>query len=163
VNEKLLKLNQCRQNQGISPRVRESVQCLHQTRKKEATTMNRKLLVVILSLAFAAMLYAQSSTSIKITGYLIDNACADSAKELATRAKGHTVSCALMDSCEKSGYSVVTDDNKRYKLNEKGEGMAAELLKNTKSTKGVKVALEGNSNGDVVDVTKLTEVSEAIN
>jgi hypothetical protein len=68
-----------------------------------------------------------------------------------------------MDSCEKSGYSVVTDDNKRYRLNEKGEGMAAELLKNTKSTKGVKVALEGNSNGDVVDVTKLTEVTAAAN
>jgi hypothetical protein len=126
--------------------------------------MNRKLLVIILSLAFAAMLYAQSSTEIKVSGYLIDNACAGSAKgDLATRAKGHTVSCALMDSCEKSGYSVVTDDNKRYKLNEKGEGMAAELLKNTKSTKGVRVALEGNSNGDVVDVTKLTEVATPAN
>jgi hypothetical protein len=126
--------------------------------------MNRKLLVVILSLAFAAMLYAQSSTAIKVSGYLIDNASADGAKgELSTRAKGHSVSCALMDNCEKSGYSVVTDDNKRYKLNEKGEGMAAELLKNTKSTKGVKVTLEGNSNGDVVDVTKLTEVTAPVN
>jgi hypothetical protein len=126
--------------------------------------MNRKLFVVILSLAFAAMLYAQDSKAIKVTGFLIDNACADSAKgELGTRAKGHTVSCALMDSCEKSGYSVVTDDNKRYKLNEKGEGMAAELLKNTKSTKGVKVSLEGNYNGTEVDVTKLAEVTAASN
>ena len=123
--------------------------------------MNCKLLVVILSLAFAAMLYAQGATSIKVTGYLIDNACADSAKELATRAKGHSVSCALMDSCEQSGYSVVTDDNKRYKLTEKGNGMAAELLKNSKTTKGVKVAVEGNYNGDTVDVTKLTEVAAA--
>ena len=126
--------------------------------------MNRKLLVIILSLAFAAMLYAQSSTAIKVSGYLIDNACADSAKgELGARAKGHTVSCALMDSCEKSRYSVVTDDNKRYKLNDKGEGMAAELLKNTKSTKGVKVAMEGTTNGDEVDVTKLTEVTTPAN
>ena len=126
--------------------------------------MNRKLFVVILSLAFAAMLYAQDSKAIKVTGYLIDNACADSAKgELGARAKGHSVSCALMDNCEKSGYSVVTDDNKRYKLNEKGEGMAAELLKNTKSTKGVKVSLEGNYNGTEVDVTKLAEVTAASN
>ena len=79
--------------------------------------MNRKLLALSLSLAFAAMLYAQDSTSIKVTGFLIDNACADSAKgELSTRAKGHSVSCALMDNCEKSGYSVVTEDNTRYKL-----------------------------------------------
>jgi hypothetical protein len=124
--------------------------------------MNRKLLVIILSLAFAAVLYGQGAKEIKVTGYLIDNACADSAKgELGTRAKGHSVSCALMDSCEKSGYSVVTDDNTRYKLNEKGEGIAAELLKNTKSTKGVKVAVEGNYNGTELDVTKLTEVTAA--
>ena len=123
--------------------------------------MNRKLLTIALSLAFAAMLYAQGEKSVKLNGYLIDNACADSAKELATRAKGHSVSCALMDSCEQSGYSVVTDDNKRYKLTEKGNGMAAELLKNSKTTKGVKVAVEGNYNGDTVDVTKLTEVAAA--
>jgi hypothetical protein len=125
--------------------------------------MNRKLLVIAVSLACAAMLYAQSPEAIKVTGYLIDNACADSAKDLGPRAKGHSVSCALMDGCEKSGYSVVTDDNKRYKLNEKGEGLAADLLKNTKTTKGVKVALEGNYNGSEVDVTKLTEVTASSN
>jgi hypothetical protein len=126
--------------------------------------MNRKLLVIILSLAFVAVVYAQGAKEIKVTGYLIDNACADSAKgELGTRAKGHTVSCALMDGCEKSGYSVVTADNTRYKLNEKGEGLAADLLKNTKSTKGVKVALEGNYNGSEVNVTKLTEVTASSN
>jgi hypothetical protein len=120
--------------------------------------MNRKLLVIALLLACAALLYGQSSQAVKVTGYLIDNACAESAKDLSTRAKGHTVTCALMDSCEKSGYSIVTEDNKRYKLTEKGEGMAAELLKNTKTTKGVKVAAEGNYNGSELDVTKLTEV-----
>src|SRR5436190_16780997 len=125
--------------------------------------MIRKLLVIALSLACAALLYGQSSQAVKVTGYLIDNACAESAKDLGTRAKGHSVSCALMDNCEKSGYSVVTDDNKRYKLSEKGEGMAAELLKNTKTTKGVKVELEGNYNGSEVDVTKLAEVTAPIN
>jgi DNA-binding PadR family transcriptional regulator len=121
--------------------------------------MNRKLLVVILSLAFAAMLYAQGSKPLTVTGYLIDNACSESTTNLAARAKGHTTSCALMDNCEKSGYSVVTEDNKRYKLTEKGDGMAAELLKATKTTKGVKVTVEGNYNGSELDVTKLTEVT----
>ena len=125
--------------------------------------MNRKLLVVFLSLAFAAMLYAQGAAPIKVSGYLIDNACADSAKDLGPRAKGHSTSCALMDNCEQSGYSVVTDDNKRYKLGEQGNGMAAELLKNTKTTKGVKVAVEGDYNGDTISVKKLTEVTESVN
>ena len=125
--------------------------------------MNRKLLVVILSLACAALLYGQSSQAVKVTGYLIDNACAGSAKDLATRAKGHSTSCALMDSCETSGYSVVTDDSKRYKLTDNGDKMAAELLKNTKTTKGLKVAVEGNYNGSELDVTKLTEVTASGN
>ena len=125
--------------------------------------MIRKLLVIAVSLAFAAMLYAQSSQAVKVTGYLIDNACAGSAKDLATRAKGHSTSCALMDSCETSGYSVVTEDNKRYKLAGKGDGLAAELLKGTKTTKGVKVEVEGNYNGSELDVTKLTEVTASGN
>jgi hypothetical protein len=125
--------------------------------------MNRKVLAIGLLIALGAIVYAQSSTSIKVNGYLIDNACADSAKELAGRAKTHSVSCALMDSCEKSGYSVVTDDNKRYTLTEKGDGMAADLLKNTKTTKGVKVAVEGSYNGSVLDVTKISEVTATSN
>ena len=125
--------------------------------------MNRKLLIILLSVAFATILYAQGAAPVKISGYLIDNACADSARELATRAKGHSVSCALMESCEQSGYSVVTDDNKRYKLTEKGNGMAEEVLKNTKYTKGVKVTVEGNVNGDALDVSKLTEITAAGN
>ena len=120
--------------------------------------MNRKILAIGLLTALAAIVYGQSSKSVTVTGYLIDNACAESAKDLGPRAKGHSRSCALMDGCEKSGYSVVTDDNTRYKLTEKGDAMAAELLKNTKTEKGVKVTAEGNYNGSELDVTKLTEV-----
>jgi hypothetical protein len=123
--------------------------------------MNRKLLVIALTLTFAAMLYAQGEKSVTINGYLIDNACAGSAKDVAARAKTHATSCALMDGCEKSGYSVVGDDKKVYKLDEKGNGNAADLLTNTKTQKGVKVAVEGTVEGDVIHVTKITEVAAA--
>jgi len=125
--------------------------------------MNRKLIVIVLSLAFAVVLYAQGSKSIKVTGYLIDNACADSAKDLGAKAKTHSTSCALMDSCETSGYSVVTDDNKRYELTATGNDKAAELLKNSKTQKGVKVVVEGDYDGSKLDVKTLTEATEAIN
>ena len=121
--------------------------------------MNRKILAIGLLTALAAIVYAQSSKPVTIIGYLIDNACSDSSKDLAKSAKGHSTACALMMSCEKSGYSVVTDDGKRYKLTEKGDGMAAELLKNTKTERSVKVTAEGNYNGSELDVTKLTEVA----
>ncbi len=121
--------------------------------------MLKKLAAITFALAFAVVLYAQGSQSIKVTGYLIDNACADSAKELATRARAHTTSCALMDSCETSGYSVVTEDKKRYKLTDAGNDKAADLLKNTKTQKGVKVVVEGDFNGSVLDVKSISEVA----
>src|SRR5438046_5843783 len=125
--------------------------------------MNRKLLIIILSLAFAVVVYAQGSKSIKVTGYLIDNACADSAKDLGAKAKTHSTSCALMDSCETSGYSVVTLDNKCYELTSTGNDQVEELLKNSKTQKGVKVVVEGEYDGSKLDVKTLTEAVEEIN
>ena len=124
--------------------------------------MIRKLLVISLSLLFAAMLYAQGNKSVTITGNLIDNACAESAKDLDTKAKNHSTSCALMDSCETSGYAVYVD-HKLYKLDDKGNSSAVDLLKNTKTAKGLRVSVEGTVDGDTIHVTKLTEVTPAIN
>ena len=123
--------------------------------------MNRKFLAITLLLAFAAVLYAQGNKSVKINGYLIDNACAESAKDLGTRAKGHSTSCAIMEACATSGYAVYADDNKLYKLDDAGNTSAGALLKSTKTKKGVKVAVEGTVDGDTIKVTKLTEVMEA--
>jgi len=125
--------------------------------------MIKKLSAIVLALAFAVVLYAQGAKSMKVTGYLIDNACADSAKDLGAKAKTHSTSCALMDSCETSGYSVVTDDNKRYELTSTGNDKVAELLKNSKTQKGVKVVVEGEYDGSKLDVKTLTEATESIN
>jgi hypothetical protein len=123
--------------------------------------MNRKLFAIVILFALGAMLYAQDNKSVKINGYLIDNACADSAKDLGTRAKGHSTSCAMMDACATSGYAVYADDNKLYKLDDAGNTSAAGILKSTKTKKGLKVAVEGTVDGDTIKVTKLTEVTEA--
>ena len=124
--------------------------------------MTRKISILTILVLAAAMLYAQGDKSVKISGYLIDNACAESAKDIATRAKNHSTTCALMDSCEKSGYAVYAEDSKLYKLDDKGNDSAADLLKNTKTKKGLKVAVEGTIDGDTIKVSKLTEVTEAV-
>ena len=67
-----------------------------------------------------------------------------------------------MDGCEKSGYAVYAMD-KLYKLDDKGNDLAAGVLKNTKTAKGIKVSVEGTLDGDTIKVTKLAEVTEAIN
>ena len=123
--------------------------------------MIRKILAFTVIALMASVLLGQQKT-ITITGNLIDNACAESAKDLDTRAKDHPTSCALMEKCQSSGYAVYAD-HKLYKLDDKGNDSAADLLKNTKTTKGVRVAVEGTVDGDTIHVTKLTEVTESVN
>ncbi len=124
--------------------------------------MIRKVFVLTTIVLLAGVLFAQDKT-VTITGNLMDNACAESAKDIGTRSKNHSTSCALMPDCEKSGYAVYATDNKLYKLDEKGNDLAAAVLKNTKIKNGVKVSVEGTVNGDTIKVTKLTEITEATN
>ena len=124
--------------------------------------MIRKVLALTTLVLMAGVLFAQDKT-VTITGALIDNACADGAKDIDARAKNHSTSCALMDGCAKGGYAVYGADKKLYKLDEKGNDSAATLLKNTKTKNGVKVSVEGTLNGDTIKVTKLTEVTDATN
>ena len=125
--------------------------------------MTRKILPLIAALALVLMavgLFAQDKT-VTLDGYLIDNACASSHvndKDFETMLKSHSTSCATMESCEKSGYAVYAD-KKLYKFDDQGNASAEELLKTTKSKKGLHIKVEGTVEGDVIKVTKLTEVT----
>ena len=124
--------------------------------------MMRKVFPLIVVLAvMAGALMAQDKT-VTLTGYMIDNSCAANHandKTFATWVKTHGTSCAMMDSCEKSGYAVFADD-KLYKFDDAGNASAEALLKATKSKKGLHVKAEGTIDGDTLKVTKLTEVTE---
>ena len=124
--------------------------------------MIRKMfpLVVVLAL-MAGALFAQDKT-VTLTGYLIDHRCAanhEKDKAFGTWVKTHGTSCATMEACEKSGYGVVVGE-KLYKFDDAGNTSAADLLKNTKSKKGLHVKAEGTVDGDTLKVTKLPEVTE---
>src|SRR5712671_1926186 len=122
--------------------------------------MTRKLFALGLMLTVAFVLYAQGDKSVKISGYLIDNACSMShAKDadFAERAKKHKTSCALMPPCEGSGYAVYSE-GKLYKLDKAGNESAEALLKETDTKNGVMVAVDGTVEGDTLHVTKITEV-----
>lgn len=125
--------------------------------------MTRKLLPLMAVLALVLMAVAMSAQDKTVTldGYMIDNACASSHatdKTFATWVKTHGTSCATMENCEKSGYAVYAND-KIYKFDDKGNASAEELLKSTKSKKGLHVKVEGTVDGDTIKVTKLTEVT----
>ena len=126
--------------------------------------MTRKTLVLGLVLLLAGVaLAAGEGKSVKLTGYIIDNACAAgraTGDNAAEKVKNHTVKCAMMPNCAKSGYAVFADD-KLYKLDEEGNKKAAEILKNTKSEKSVQVAIEGTVEGDTLKVSSIKEVTSS--
>lgn len=125
--------------------------------------MNRKFFAISLTLLLAGVLFAQEQApqTTKITGYLVDNMCAGSAedeKDFEEEAKGHSVRCAMMAACIRSGYAVAVG-KKLYKLDEAGNKSALELLKTTKTAQGLKVEVEGTIEGHTLRATKITEVA----
>src|SRR5262245_32310026 len=120
--------------------------------------MTRRFLPMFAVLALlltTAALVAQDK-AVTLDGYLVDNACAAKGGDMSW-VKTHGTSCATMDNCEKSGYAVYAKD-KLYKFDEAGNTSAAEVIKNTKSKKGLHVKVEGTIDGDMIKVTKITEV-----
>jgi hypothetical protein len=122
--------------------------------------MTRRLFTLGLILAAFTLLYAQERTTVKVSGYLIDNMCAShhlADADFKDRVKKHTVSCALMPNCAKSGFAVYTSEGKFYKFDEAGNKTAADLLKDTATKSGMLVAIEGTIEGDTIHVAKLSE------
>jgi hypothetical protein len=119
--------------------------------------MIRKTFLAAAAVALAAAFaFAQGEQkSVKITGYVIDNMCAGmhGSEEEAQR---HPNACALMESCQKSGFAVVSGE-KTYKLDEQGNKLAAEALKAAKTKKGLKVDVEGTVEGDTLHAQTLAE------
>jgi hypothetical protein len=123
--------------------------------------MTRKLLFAGLVVLLAGIsVAARDSKSVKLTGYIIDNACAAgraTGDNAAEKVKNHTVKCAQMTKCAESGYALFAD-GKLYKLDAEGNKKAGELLKNTKVEKGLQVAVEGTVDGETLTVQTITEV-----
>jgi hypothetical protein len=97
---------------------------------------------LVFGFAFAAAAWAGSWS-----GTLVDVMCKD--KDIA----GHTRKCAL--GCAKSGFGVVTADGKFLKLDEAGNAKALAALKASTKDKDLKVAVEGEMDGDIIKVSSL--------
>ena len=123
--------------------------------------MKKKLFVMGLVLGLTAAAFAAvATTEVKLKGYVVDNACGSahaSDANAAEFAKGHPISCALMPRCSSSGYALFAE-GKVYKLDEDGNKKVIGLLKNTKSKKGLNVAVEGTIEGETLHVTKISEI-----
>lgn len=92
-----------------------------------------------------------------LKGTLMDIACSTSRHVTdAGYTETHDKKCLLMDSCVKSGYSLVTADKKVLKFDAKGNDLALTLIKKTDHDKDWKVAVQGKVTGDMIAVTSIT-------
>jgi type 1 fimbria pilin len=123
----------------------------------------RKAFGLGLILALSAVALAADKKEVKLSGYVIDNACSARAtgEGALEKVKAHSTKCAQMPNCAKSGYAIFAD-GKLYKFDEDGNKKVADLLKNTKSEKGLGVSVEGTADGDVIHVAKISENVEAM-
>ncbi|HYP53680.1 MAG TPA: hypothetical protein VEQ42_09070 [Pyrinomonadaceae bacterium] len=127
--------------------------------------MRRRVLALAVALALGAGLYAQTAAkkTVKLSGYLLDAMCATGhdADDLVEEVRQHAVSCALMESCVKSGFVVVVpEEAKVYKLDEKSRKMTVQVLKNTRVRQGMYVEVEGTLEGDTVRVERIVEAAD---
>lgn len=104
------------------------------------------LVVIALSVSGAAQGQAQKGT-------LMDIACSSHHATEAGYTESHDKKCLLMESCVKSGYSVVTADKKVLKFDAKGNELALALIKSADHDKDWKVSVDGKVTGDMIAVS----------
>jgi hypothetical protein len=100
----------------------------------------------------------------QVKGVLIDKACSSKAevRVLPTGIEGgmivaeaHTRECALMPSCQKSGYGVFTWDQKFLQFDAAGNRKALEAIKASKKLDDLEVEVTGTVEGDTIKVESL--------
>jgi hypothetical protein len=118
---------------------------------KERTMKQYLLGMSLIAVGLSATITGQSSTQ-KISGYVVDTVCAVGSGTKPGYAANHDKTCHLMAGCIKSGYSLVTADNKVLKFDQKGADLALALIKATDKDKDWKVVVTGKVDGQTIAV-----------
>ena len=90
-----------------------------------------------------------------LKGHLMDIACSSHHATEAGYTEKHDKKCLLLESCVKSGYSLVTADKKVLKFDAKGNQLALDLIKKTNRDADWTVAVNGTVSGDTIAVASL--------
>ncbi len=111
------------------------------------------LSLAVAGFSLTALAQSQPQT---INGFLVDVMCnVKHAPEGAAYASTHDKACLLMEGCVKSGYSVLTAENRVVKFDAKGNELALALIKDTDRENNWRVMVTGAVSGDNIAVTNL--------
>jgi hypothetical protein len=97
------------------------------------------------------------ASAAEIEGVLLDQACAsgDGLKDGQKGALKHERDCALMDACAKSGFGIVTADDKYLKFDSAGNQKALALLQKTTQKDNLRMKVTGDVTGDQIAVQSI--------
>ena len=109
-----------------------------------------KILASVLALGLMATPALAADQTFKDVS-VIDVACS---KKAAATADAHTRECAL--ACEKSGFGIVTPDNKFLKFDAEGNAKVLAALKSSTKTDHLRVNVSGDVQGDTIKVSSVT-------
>lgn len=94
-----------------------------------------------------------------LQGVIVDWNCA---QEMVQKGRAEALkqnrSCSMMKDYRRSAYALITRDKKYYRLDDKGNNLARELLANTPDKDDLKVIATGDIDGDTLKVTNMSEL-----
>jgi len=118
--------------------------------------LSRVLAVTLLVLAALPALAAKGK-KVTLSGVLVDVSCAtERARDLDGLRIKHTKKCLQMPDCDKSGFALLTADNKVIRFDEAGNQQARTLIAKTEKERDWQVKVSGRLDGEALAVKKLT-------
>jgi len=118
--------------------------------------LSRVLVVTLLVLAALPALAAKGK-KVTLSGVLVDVSCAtERAGDLDGLRIKHTKKCLQMPDCDKSGFALLTADNKVIRFDEAGNQQARTLIAKTEKERDWQVKVSGRLDGEALAVKKLT-------
>jgi hypothetical protein len=111
----------------------------------------KKVIIIFL----ATMALKAPAAEVTVKGYLVDIACGVEEGSRPDFGIKHSKDCLQMPECEKSGYGVLTPDNKVIRFDYPGNERAKKFIAELKKNNDIKVAVTGTVNGEMMTVNKL--------
>jgi hypothetical protein len=130
------------------------------------------VVVLVAIVAIGALAIGKGKSEV-YKGYLADVLCATSPNGIAndgtnmkTEPEKHTLGCALAPPCAASGYGLEINEGTAmsknyvfYKFDQKGNDLAAKILKNTKKKDHLSVEVKGMKEKGMIKVISMKEIT----
>ena len=121
--------------------------------------MNPKNLLrslALFALLTAPLLHADAGKKVKISGHLVDVSCATEQKDDPNYMRTqHSKECFQMPKCVKSGFAVLTSDDRVLKFDAAGNELAKKLIAASDKSKDWRIKVRGKMDGELLHVTRL--------